>query len=110
MRKRRNRRCQVRLTANGSRHRSRIAAMAASWYPKAAEQGDPKGEASLGYAYHRGEGVLQDLAEALRWYRKAAEQGYALAQQALGHAYYSGQGVQQDDTQAVAWYRKAAEQ
>lgn len=63
-----------------------------------------------GRAYHYGDGVRQDYAEAVRWYRKAAEEGHATAQCALGNRYSFGEGVPQDYAQAVHWYRKAAEQ
>ena len=39
---------------------------------------------SLGHCYRSGNGVTQDLAEAVRWYQKAADQGDADAQFALG--------------------------
>lgn len=65
---------------------------------------------NIGVMYRRGEGVLQDDAEAVRWYRKSAEQGYANAQCNLGFMYENGYGVEKDKAEAVRWYRKAAEQ
>jgi TPR repeat protein len=65
---------------------------------------------NLGVMYHNGEGVQQDLKQAVAWYRKAAEQGLAQAQHNLGTMYREGAGVQQDSKQAVAWYRKAVDQ
>jgi len=53
--------------------------------------------------YAKGQGVLQDDAEAAYWYRKAAEQGYAGAQYNLGAMYYNGHGVPQDYIQASKW-------
>ena len=61
-------------------------------------------------AYAKGQGVTQDVVEAVRWYRKAAEQGHATAQYNLGAMYGKGQGVTQDAVEAVRWCRKAAEQ
>ena len=61
-------------------------------------------------AYHNGEGVAQDDAEAVRWWRLAAEQGNVSAQYKLGVAYDIGEGVAQDYAEAVRWYRLAAEQ
>ncbi len=64
----------------------------------------------LGNAYHTGQGVAQDNAEAVKWFRRAAEQGDAKAQSNLGFIYGEGLGVSQDDAQALKWFRKAAEQ
>ena len=50
-------------------------AKAASWYRKAADQGDSKAQFALGIMYANGQGVPKDEVEAVRWYRKAAERG-----------------------------------
>jgi hypothetical protein len=71
-----------------------------------AERGDAKAQRSLGDMYRMGDGVPQDMAQALAWYRKAADQGDAFA---LGEVYENGQGVARDYVQALAWYRKAAD-
>jgi TPR repeat protein len=60
--------------------------------------------------YRKGQGVVQDYAQAAAWYGKAADQGSADAQVYLGGMYEPGQGVVQDYAQAAAWYRKAAAQ
>jgi TPR repeat protein len=84
---------------------------AVRWFKMAAEQGDPAGEADLGFMYDAGRGGLaQDYAEAVRWYKKAAEQGNASGEGNLGFMYGHGRGVTQSDTEAVRWYKKAAEQ
>ena len=57
-----------------------------------------------------GEGVAQDIAEAVTWYRRAAEQGCAAAQSNPGSMYENGESVSQDYTEAVKWYRLSAEQ
>ena len=77
---------------------------------KKAEAGDAAAQNNLGVAYHNGEGVPKDYAEAMKWCRKAAEQGYASAQNNLGVRYDNGEGVPEDYAEAVKWYRKAAEQ
>ena len=77
---------------------------------QAAEQGDPKAQFGLGFAYATGEGVPEDDREAVKWYRMAAEQGDPKAQFGLGFAYATGEGVPEDDREAVKWYRMAAEQ
>ena len=75
---------------------------------KAANQGDADAQYNLGVAYHDGEGVPQDYAEAVRWWRKAAEQGNLMAQSNLGVAYEHGEGVPQDRREALRWWKKAA--
>ena len=75
-----------------------------------AEQGNAEAQYNLGWMYLKGEGVEQNLKEAVKWYRKAAEQGLAEAQCNLGLIYQNGEGVLEDDKEAVKWYRKAAEQ
>ena len=47
-------------------------AEAASWYRKAAEQGDAHAQSKLGDMYNRGCGVPQDCAEAHMWLNLAA--------------------------------------
>ena len=46
-----------------------------------------------GTMYAKGQGVLQDYAEAVKWYRLAAAQGNAMAQANLGLRYAKGEGV-----------------
>ena len=53
---------------------------AVSWFRKAAEQSDARGQNNLGKAFANGWGVVQDEQSAAHWYRKAAEQGHAEAQ------------------------------
>ena len=77
---------------------------------QAAEQGDAAAQASLGFMYSEGRGVLKDDAEAVRWYRLAADQGFADAQLNLGVKYALGQGVLKDNAEAVRWFRLAAGQ
>ena len=76
---------------------------------QAAEKGDARAQYNLGKMYSKGEGVMQDNAEAMSWYRKAAEQGHVNAQGMLGFMYANGEGVPQDDAAAVVWFRRAAE-
>jgi TPR repeat protein len=58
--------------------------------------------------YSRGNGDVQDYAEAVKWYRKAAEQGDAIAQNMLGFSYVKGKGVLQDTIAAHMWFNIAA--
>ncbi len=75
-----------------------------------AAKGDKEAQFSLFLAYARGEGVPQDVGQALKWLRLAAGQGHANAQFNLGVAYERGLGVPKNDQEAVKWYRAAAEQ
>jgi uncharacterized protein len=76
-----------------------------------ADQGNAKAQALLGTMYENGEGLAQDLTEAVKWLRKAAEGGEVTAQDYLGIFYATGDsGLQQDYSQAAKWYRKAADQ
>jgi TPR repeat protein len=86
-----------------------------------AEQGEASAQHRLGLMYWDGQGVGQDMTEAVKWFRKAAKQGHAEAQERLGYAYESGHGITKDFyewfarrdkyvAEAVKWYRKAAEQ
>jgi len=68
-----------------------------------AERGDAIAQFLLGAKYDLGQGVVQDVAEAVRWYRKAAGQGYAPAQVALGLMYALGGGITQDCVEAHLW-------
>ncbi|HXI44053.1 MAG TPA: tetratricopeptide repeat protein [Bryobacteraceae bacterium] len=80
------------------------------WFRKAAEQGFPQAEFSLGVIFENGTGVVQDYVAAAKWYRKASEHGLAAAQLNLAMIYANGHGVKQDYAEASNWCRKAAEQ
>jgi len=61
--------------------------------------------------YANGEGVPQNMEEAVTWFRKAAEPaGHVDAQYHLGVSYLYGAGVPQNKDEAVKWLRKAAAQ
>jgi TPR repeat protein len=80
---------------------------AVSWYRKAADQGLPYAQASLGNCYLVGEGVAKDYAEAFAWYKKAANQGLDLGQSELGLCYANGWGVEKDEVEAYAYFNLA---
>jgi TPR repeat protein len=81
---------------------------AASWYLKAAEQGDSRAQYSIGYCYAQGKGVFYDPNQAMQWYEKASDQGEDEAQSAIGLFYYQGVTVTKDACLAVDWWKKAA--
>lgn len=76
----------------------------------AAERGDREAQYQLALCYLNGNGVAQDIQEAVRWLSCAAEQGLAEAQDGLGVRFSVGDGVAQDDGEALKWFRRAAEQ
>jgi TPR repeat protein len=83
---------------------------AASWFRKAAVQGDASAQYNLGNKYKQGEGVEKDAVQAVHWYRKAAVQGDAESQNNLGCMYGTGEGVQQSSHEAARWWQTAADQ
>lgn len=64
---------------------------------------------SLAGLYAAGQGVAQDLEEAVRLYRLAAELGHAEAQYRLAERYWRGEGVEQNLVEAARLYRLAAD-
>lgn len=74
----------------------------------AAGKGDPVAQRLVANAYLTGEGVKQDLVEAVKWLRLSAEQRDPLAQYVLGILHDEGRGVPQDLREAVKWYERAA--
>lgn len=73
-----------------------------------AEKGDARAQFSVGVMYNQGQGVAQDVKQAIAWWEKAAEQGHPEAQDNLGLRYAKGQGVTQDWVQAYKWFAIAA--
>jgi len=83
---------------------------AATWYRKAADQGNIAGELELAALYRDGGGrsFARDTAQAAAWYGKAADQGDTGAQGTLGLLYAMGQGVPRSDVDAYFWLDLAA--
>jgi TPR repeat protein len=74
----------------------------------AAERGDARAQAQLGFMYATGRNVPQNNTLAAYWYRRAAEQGNAAAQHLLGLVYDKGFGVPPDYVLAHMWLNLAA--
>lgn len=74
----------------------------------AAERGDARAQAHLGFMYATGRGVPQNHALAIYWYRRGAEQGNPAAQHLLGLMYDKGHGVPTDHVLAHMWLNLAA--
>jgi TPR repeat protein len=74
----------------------------------AAERGDPRAQAYLGFMYQYGRGVAQNYALAVYWYRRSAEQGNPTAQHLLGLMFDKGLGVPTNHVAAHVWLSLAA--
>lgn len=86
----------------------RNAALAYSWFLKAAQQGHAPAQYEVGVMLLNGDGVPKDDQLAAHWFRKAADQGDASAQQNLGVSYYFGRGVPKDAQTGYFWLLLAA--
>lgn len=75
---------------------------------RAAQEGAPKAQYELAWAYHCGLGTDQNFADAAVWYRKAAEQRHTKSAYYLGLLYKEGVGVAADEREGDKWLRKAA--
>jgi TPR repeat protein len=84
--------------------RNRAALEAATWYRKAADQGDRHAMLSLSTAALS----RKDYPEAFLWTRKLADLGEQSAELTLGSMYIEGLGVPKDKEQGLAWLKKAA--
>ncbi len=78
---------------------------------------DSEAQYLLARCYAEGNGVGQDMAEAVKLYEKAATNicenkkyyGHASAMCCLGDCYANGNGVRKNAKQAAVWYAKAEE-
>jgi len=71
-----------------------------------AVDGDVQAQLALAKAYHLGEGIEKDEAQAVRWWEMAAEHGDTAAEVNLGTAYSLGAGFQKTTPQPSAGTRK----
>src|SRR3954464_1080098 len=74
----------------------------------AAERGNSRAQAFLGFMYQYGRGVPQNYALAAHWYRRSAEQGNATAQHLLGLMFDKGLGTPTNHVAAHVWLSLAA--
>jgi TPR repeat protein len=74
----------------------------------AAERGNARAQAYLGFMYQYGRGVAQNFALAAYWYRRSAEQGNPTAQHLLGLMFDKGLGVPTNHVAAHVWLSLAA--
>ena len=78
------------------------------WLEKAALQGQPVAEYSLGTLYERGQGVTASPALAVKWYLAAANQGNRKAMHNLAVAYAEGSAGAKNTQEAARWFAQAA--
>jgi len=80
------------------------------WMEKAAEQGNPGHQLSLGswlFEGDLGSHAHADPSRAIPWLEKAAAQGEVGAMYLLGRASDTGKGVPENPAEAARWYRQA---
>jgi TPR repeat protein len=82
--------------------------LAAYWYEKAANAGDPVAQKQIGYLYEVGVGVPRDPERAVRWFERSVAGGYVNAKVDLGVAYMWGLGVRKDLELSAQFFREAA--
>lgn len=78
---------------------------AESWYRRAADGGNAKGQFLLAHLYFS----LKRADDAIPWLRRAADGGDASAKAWLAWAYRTGTGVTADDAEARRWQAAAAD-
>lgn len=93
------------LTGHGVQKDERLAAF---WYEKAAQAGDPVAQIEIGYFYQIGLGVPADPARAAHWYQLSSANGMVAAKVNLGVAYLWGHGVAKNPAFAAQLFREAA--
>jgi uncharacterized protein len=81
--------------------------LAAHWYQRAAEAGDPAAQNQIGYFYQLGIGVPVDKEKAVHWYQLAAANGLMSAKVNLGVAYVWGLGVPKNEAFGADLFRQA---
>ena len=68
-----------------------------------AEKGDASALFLVGVMYDTGQGVAEDIPEAIKWFRFAADKGNVDAMYSLGQEYALGEGVPKDLVEAYFW-------
>lgn len=82
---------------------------AASCFKRAAELGDERGMFFYAMRLKNGEGVQQDIPQAMVWLQKSADAGHTSAQWALAMYYYNGINVEEDIKKGFELMKRAAE-
>jgi TPR repeat protein len=84
------------------------AKLAAYWYTRAAQAGDPEAALQTGYLYDAGIGVEKNPVLAVHWYQLAVAGGLARAKVNLAVAYLWGSGVEKNQAEAIRLLNEAA--
>ncbi len=79
-------------------------------YLSLANQNDAKACYNLGLMYHDGDGVKQDMDEAVKWYTKSADLDYKEAQYMLASLVFRREIQSISYEKAAQYYQQAAEQ
>jgi TPR repeat protein len=79
-------------------------------FKQLAAEGDALSQLYVGSMHERGEGVPQNVQEAIHWYQMSSEQGNVDAQINLAELYSAGDLIPQDLVQAYVWWTLAAAQ
>ncbi len=82
--------------------------LAAGWYARAAENGQPQAMNNLGALNYEGRGVPPNRARAYDLYRKAAEAGVPAAQYNVALMLGRGDGVAANAVEASKWLERSA--
>lgn len=72
-----------------------------------AERGDPRAQFWMGHFHRTGQGLPQNLSEAVKWLQRAANQQEPSGQYLLGSMYFKGEGVPRDLVTAYMWFSLA---
>lgn len=80
----------------------------ASWFLKAARQGNALAQFETAEIYYSGKGFKRDYRKSLKWYKAAAINGNIYAMTSLAYMYLRGKGVDKDVPQAIKWFYSAA--
>lgn len=81
---------------------------AATWFKKAAAQGNVGATFYFGNMLHKGTGVKQDKQSGIALLKQAAGKDFNAANYQLGLIYRDGDGVEKDAAKAFSYIRKAA--
>lgn len=71
------------------------------YYQKAAEQGEPYAQCSLGMMYTSGSFIERSDERAAFWYEEVSNQEHPKAQLNLGILYYDGKGIERSYPKAI---------
>lgn len=77
------------------------------WFPLA-RAGDPMATYNMGILFHKGQGVRQDIKEAVLYYEMASNQGVTSANLLLGILYLKGNEIPRDFKKAHFFLKRAA--